>query len=174
MSVKDRCRRFAAAAGLALAVGSGLAVAAAAGPAAEPAAAASPGAADPGLSGTWRLRVVQRTKSCGPPLDPFDVEVPITFTRAAAEARLDAAFLGLRNLRARFDPADGTLRANLENRVSLGPTRALLKLEIEGAVRDSEAGAVIDLTFRFRKTAEDAAWNCEVAGLARATRIPPG
>ena len=123
------------------------------------------------LSGTYRIRLEQSFKSCGPTPEPLEIESTIAFFHDRVEAQFPLPFLGIRTIIGDFDPERGSLQVNLEQRVDLEETSATLILDLHGRTYDQGERPEIEMTFRFRKIADDPAWDCEVDGELRAERI---
>lgn len=124
------------------------------------------------LSGTYRVRLEQSFKSCGPTRKPLELKATVAFFHDRVEAQFPIPFLGLKTITGDFDPERETLQVNLEQRVDLGTTSATLILDLSGRIYGRGERPEIDMTFRFRKIADDPEWDCEVEGELRAERLP--
>jgi hypothetical protein len=123
------------------------------------------------LSGDYRLRFEQTSKNCGPQIDPVEMEVTFTFSDTNVTMSFPNDFLGIDVLDAKFDPDTGTVSDQLQKSVSLGPTEAILSLDLQGNIVERGSDTEIHFEISFDKTADDADWNCRVTGEGRAVKL---
>jgi hypothetical protein len=123
------------------------------------------------LSGDYRLKFEQTSKTCGAKISPVDINVTLSFSESNVTMKFPRGFLGINILKAKFNPQTGAINDHLEQRVSLGPTEATLTLDIKGNLVNQDRNPEIRYDVSFDKTADDPAWNCKVTGKGQAKKL---
>ena len=126
---------------------------------------------NPHLSGEYRLRFHQKSKSCGPPLPEMEILATIAVFRDHLVAEFPEPFLGLQSLSAEFQPDRLEFHSRGEQRIDLGPAGVWLTLEVWGRFFRETELPELDFEIWFRKLGEDPDWDCEVTAEGQGKKV---
>jgi len=123
------------------------------------------------LSGNYRIRFEQTTRSCGEVLQPFEVEVRVEVFRDRVTVESPGSFLGVDALEAEFDPDRGEFVADLEIRTQDGPVGVSASLELQGWFHDDGESPQVDFRVWLDKVADDPDRDCRVEATGTGVKI---
>lgn len=123
------------------------------------------------LSGIYLLHFEQTLKSCGPKILPVEMKVGLEVLNGRMHLTAAPGFLGIKMLEADFDPQRNEIKTHVKKQVDLGPTQAILTLDLKGRVATEGDKPEIRFEVLFDKSADDPSWNCKVVGKGWAKKL---
>jgi hypothetical protein len=125
----------------------------------------APNEPDRSLTGSYRLRFEELSKTCGEPSRPVDVITQVTVFPDRIEANFSRAVLGLRRLTLRFDEGSGQFDADVQQQArDRGGVTVDLDLQVRGRFVNIAEPPEVEYDYRYEKLSEDGSLDCIIEG----------
>jgi thiol-disulfide isomerase/thioredoxin len=139
---------------------------------APPTPAAPAGGENPALSGKYRLNFEQSARSCGQTVQLPGAMADVKVYSDHIAVSFSRPFLGVRQLKADFDPATGRFTAEISERVTeRGDVGIRLDMELSGRLFEADGKPTVEYEFSVDKRGDDSAWDCLVSGHGKGSRV---
>ncbi len=115
------------------------------------------------LSGSYKLRFEQRSRSCGDLTPPLDVITQITATGDRIEAKFSRPYLGIRKLVANYDNVTGEIWGDLKRGAKNKNVTVDLTLQLTGRL-DSSEPPNLEFEYYLEQVSEDGRADCTIEG----------
>ena len=117
------------------------------------------------LSGSFKLRFEQLSKSCGELAQPIEVITQVSVFEDRILAKFSRAYLGIRELTASYNSVSGDFEATVEQQgQAKGGVAVDLSLQLSGNLTDIDAGPVVEYEYYLVKASADGAHDCVIEG----------
>jgi thiol-disulfide isomerase/thioredoxin len=120
---------------------------------------------DKELTGSYKLRFEQLSKTCGKPLRPIEVITQIEVHEDRIKASFSRPFLGIRRLTAEFDAGSGHFEADLEQQAKeKGDVEVELSLQLSGRFVSIAEPPELEFDYYLDERSEDGTFDCTIEG----------
>jgi thiol-disulfide isomerase/thioredoxin len=120
---------------------------------------------DTELTGSYKLRFEQLSKTCGSPLRPIEVITQVTVLEDQISANFSRPFLGIRRISAEFDGGSGHFEANLEQQAKeKGDVDVDLTLHLSGRFVSMAEPPEIEFDYYLDERSADGTLDCTIEG----------
>lgn len=124
-----------------------------------------PEEADAELTGSYKLRFEQLSKTCGKPLRPVEVITQITVHEDRIDASFSRPFLGMRRLSVEFDAGSGHFEADLEQQAKeKGDVEVDLSLQVSGRFVSIADPPELEFDYYLDERSADGTLDCTIEG----------
>lgn len=124
-----------------------------------------PEEADTELTGSYKLRFEQLSKTCGSVLRPVEVITQLTVHDDRIEASFSRPFLGIRRLTVEFDAGSGHFEANLEQQAKeKGDVEVDLALQVSGRFVSIGDPPELEFDYYLDERSADGTFDCTIEG----------
>jgi thiol-disulfide isomerase/thioredoxin len=120
---------------------------------------------DAELTGSYKLRFEQLSKTCGNPLRPIEVITQVTVHEDRIEASFSRPFLGMRRLTVDFDAGSGHFEADLEQQAKeKGDVEVELSLQVSGRFVSIADPPELEFDYYLDERSTDGTFDCTIEG----------
>lgn len=131
-----------------------------------------PAKPDAELSGSYKLRFEQLSKSCGDLAQPVEVITQISVLPDQIVATFSRPFLGVRKVTAQYDPAGSHFEANLQQQAQeKGGVTVDLSLQLSGRFSSIVDPPQLEYDFYLDERSEDGSLDCTIEGRGGGSRF---
>lgn len=135
-------------------------------------AARDPNAPDPALTGSYKLRFEQTSKSCGEISAAADVITQVTVYRDRIVARFSRPYLGVREIAASYNESGGDFQANLrQDAADKGGAKLNVGLQMTGRFLSVVDPVELEYHYSVDQRSEDGSADCIIEGRGIGTRF---
>lgn len=120
---------------------------------------------DTELTGSYKLRFEQLSKTCGTPMRPVEVITQVTVHEDRIDASFSRPFLGMRRLSVEFDSGSGHFEADLEQQAKeKGDVEVDLSLQVNGRFVSIADPPELEFDYYLDERSEDGTLDCTIEG----------